>query len=74
MPKVELHELVRILQTQGEMISALARDILTLDSDLKRLAGIVEQQGRFMADLSVRLEHTEQLMKLLQTPDEAMHA
>lgn len=55
------------------MISTLAGNLCAVESDLKVALKTVDQQGRFMADQSVRIDHLEQLLKL-QQPDEAVSA
>jgi hypothetical protein len=55
---------VSILQRQGQMISTLAGNLCAVESDLKVALKTVEQQGRFMADQSVRIDQLEQLLKL----------
>jgi hypothetical protein len=59
---------VSILQRQGQMISTLAGNLCAVESDLKVALKTVEQQGRFMADQSVRIDQLEQLLKL-QPPE-----
>lgn len=42
------------------MISTLAGNLCAVESDLKHALKTVEQQGRFMADLSVRIDELTQ--------------
>jgi hypothetical protein len=66
MPRVEQAQLVKILLRQGEMISALAADILKGQQQVQALARTIEQQGRFLADLSVRLDRLDQQIRMLR--------
>jgi hypothetical protein len=51
------------------MISTLAGNLCAVESDLKVALKTVEQQGRFMADQSVRIDQLEQ--RLCFTPPDA---
>lgn len=46
------------------MISTLAGNLCAVEADLKHALKTVEQQGRFLADQSVRIDQLEQLIKL----------
>lgn len=60
----EQAKLVSILLRQGQMISTLASEICALQNNEKTLVRMVEQQGRFMADQSVRIDRLEQRLQM----------
>jgi hypothetical protein len=56
------------------MISTLAGNLCAVESDLKHALKTVEQQGRFMADQSVRIDHLEQRLRFMPPDPETTAA
>lgn len=56
------------------MISTLAGNLCAVEADLKVALKTVEQQGRFMADQSVRIDHLEQRLRFMPPDPETTAA